>query len=129
MSSALILLPKLSGNEFLALLSIADANLDTPHFGGGNTSLEAFAVGCPIVTLPSEMLRGRITYALYQQMSMDDLVVHDADQYVQRSLRLANDRAWHNEMRRTITARSAALFDNREVIREFEEFFTTALRS
>jgi predicted O-linked N-acetylglucosamine transferase (SPINDLY family) len=122
-----ILLPKLSTNDFLALLAIADANLDTPHFCGGNTSLEAFSIGCPIVTLPSQLLRGRITYALYQQMGLSDCVARDAHHYVQLALRLANDRAWHDEQSRQILERNRVLFDNREVVREFEEFFASTL--
>jgi len=37
---------------FLHLQALADVLLDTIHFGGGNTSLEAFAFGTPVVTLP-----------------------------------------------------------------------------
>ena len=60
-------------------------------------------------------------------MGLNDCVVHDADRYVQTALRLANDQEWHEGQRREILARSGVLFDNRDVIREFEEFFTTTL--
>jgi predicted O-linked N-acetylglucosamine transferase (SPINDLY family) len=123
-----ILLPKLSGDEFLALLSIANANLDTIHFGGGNTSLEAFAVGCPIVTLPSEMLRGRITCALSQQMGVTECIVSNADQYVRTALRLANDQVFYEQQRQAILAQNRVLYDNRRTIREFEEFIVSALQ-
>jgi predicted O-linked N-acetylglucosamine transferase (SPINDLY family) len=112
---------------FLALLAIADANLDTFHFGGGNTSLEAFAAGAPVVTLPSQFLRGRITYALYRQMGIDALIARDADDYVQLALRLASDRSWREELSSQIHAASAKIFENNNVIGEFEQFFESEM--
>ncbi|CAN5602759.1 tetratricopeptide repeat protein [soil metagenome] len=125
----LILLPRVTVNEFLSLLSIADANLDTLHFGGGNTSLEAFAVGCPTVTMPSQFLRGRITQALYRQMELADCIASTTDEYVRIALRLANDRDWHAQESSEILARNHVLFDNQNVVREMEDFFTAALKS
>lgn len=124
-----ILLPALPGNDFLSLLSIADANLDTLHFGGGHTSLEAFAVGCPVVTLPGDFLRSRITYALYQQMGLTDCIASNVNEYVRIALRLANDRAWHVEQREQILAGNHRLFDNRQMVRELEDFFSDAVTS
>ncbi|MBL8835432.1 MAG: tetratricopeptide repeat protein, partial [Alphaproteobacteria bacterium] len=48
-------------NRFFALLELCDAVLDTPHFNGGTSSLQAFSLGVPIVTLPARFLRGRFT--------------------------------------------------------------------
>jgi len=52
--------------DFLNLLAAADVILDTPHFNGMNTSLESFAVGTPVVTLPGQFQRGRHTYGMYR---------------------------------------------------------------
>ena len=54
-------LPRQTPEDFLALQSAADVILDTPHFSGGNTSYEAFALAKPIVTLDSAFMRGRVT--------------------------------------------------------------------
>ena len=40
---------------------VADVILDPYPFGGDTSSREAFLVGTPIVTLPSEQLPGRYT--------------------------------------------------------------------
>ncbi|MCA9188256.1 MAG: TIGR03032 family protein, partial [Planctomycetales bacterium] len=63
-------LPAMENPRFLHLLAAADVMLDPLHFGGGNTSYEAFALGTPIVTLPGPYLRSRITFALYQRMGL-----------------------------------------------------------
>src|SRR5207249_1751460 len=47
-------LDRMSYHDFLALTSCCDVMLDPLHFGGGNTSFEAFAFGVPVITLPSK---------------------------------------------------------------------------
>ncbi|HEX4948387.1 MAG TPA: tetratricopeptide repeat protein, partial [Blastocatellia bacterium] len=60
--------------EFADLLRASDCLLDTVSFNGGTTSLEALAVGTPIVTLPGEFLRQRGTFALYNRMELFDCI-------------------------------------------------------
>ncbi|HMP07391.1 MAG TPA: TIGR03032 family protein [Lacipirellulaceae bacterium] len=62
-------LKPLPNDDFLQLLALCDASLDPLHFGGGNTSYEALAVGTPVVTLPGSYLRSRISRALYAKMA------------------------------------------------------------
>ncbi len=113
---------RLSWREYIGLCDVSDAVLDTFYFGGGNSSLEAFAVGAPIVTLPGKMLRGRITLAQYRAMEIEDLVAQDAQDYVELSIRLANDKGWHGEMKRLILERSEVLFGNQKPIEELRGF-------
>ena len=56
--------------------------LDPTHFGGGNSSYEGLALGIPIVTLPSEFLKDRITYALYKKIGLNDCIVSSREDYV-----------------------------------------------
>jgi predicted O-linked N-acetylglucosamine transferase (SPINDLY family) len=120
-------LKRLSPQYFLAFLQIPDVILDTLHFGGGYTSLLAFAAGRPIVTWPGEFMRGRLTYALYNQMGILDCVADDFGCYINTALKLAQDKAWQKEIRTKIAARSHVLFDNIEPVRELEYFFESCL--
>ena len=54
--------------DFLSLVTVSDVMLDPLHYSGGNTSLEAFALGTPIVTWPGEFMRGRHTHGFYKLM-------------------------------------------------------------
>ncbi len=101
--------------------------LDPIHFGGGNTSYEAFALGTPIVTLPSAMLRGRFTLALYKQMGVLDCVVATPDEYVALAVRLGTDRDYRRAMSEKILAAGEVLFHNRQAVRDVEEFFESAI--
>jgi len=52
------------------LYEAADVVLDTFPVGGYITSLQALAVGSPVVTLPSDVLGGRFTLAMYKKMGI-----------------------------------------------------------
>jgi hypothetical protein len=68
----------------------------------------------PIVTLPSPFLRGRITYALYRQMDFDELIA-------------AGTR--RESARQRILEKSDLIFNDRQIIRDFEEFLIGAVNS
>lgn len=122
-------LPKLSHDDFLSFNALVDVLLDPTPFGGGNTSYEAFALGTPVVTWPTQMLRGRITLALYKKMGVLDAVVSSADEYIAKAVRLANDADYRREVREKILAASGSLFENRQAVAELEDFFSAAIRA
>src|SRR6185312_10657222 len=119
----IVFVPRMREDDYLNLIALADVMLDTVHFNGMNTSLEAFAVGTPVVTLPAAFQRGRHTQAMYRRMGLEDLVAGDAQVYVELAVKLAND----GDYRRSISARirqaSHVLFADVQVVREFERFF------
>ena len=117
---------RLSRTDFIRLTACADANLDPINFSGGNSSYEAFSVNSPIVTLPGEFMRARVTYGIYQQMGMYDLVAKDPDDYIRLALKLANDREFQTEMREKIKEKSPIIFGNEGIVSEIADFFETA---
>ena len=60
----IVFLQRVMGPDYLNVIALADVMLDTLHFNGMNTSLEAMSVGTPIVTLPGGLQRGRHTQAM-----------------------------------------------------------------
>jgi predicted O-linked N-acetylglucosamine transferase (SPINDLY family) len=117
-------LGKLSRPDFLSLLAAADVMLDPIHFGGGNTSYEGLALATPIVTWPSALLRGRLTYAMYCQMGLPDLVAHDAAGYVERAVRLGTEPDYRQEIRGRIAESAGVLYGDTAVVGEVEEALT-----
>ncbi len=113
-------LPPLPNADFLQLNALADVLLDTIHFGGGNTSYEGLAMGTPIVTLPGELLRSRITLALYRKMQLTECVVDSAEQYVDLALRLGTDAEYRRSISDKINAASSVLFEDSAEVRELE---------
>jgi predicted O-linked N-acetylglucosamine transferase (SPINDLY family) len=115
--------------KYRQLLATADVQLDPLPFGGGNTSYDGLTLGIPIVTLPSQFLRGRITYALYKQMEMLDCVTASREEYVQMAVRLGCDRDFRQAMRDKILSQNGVLFENRAGVRDLEQFFRGAIQA
>jgi protein O-GlcNAc transferase len=113
--------------RFLELNSLIDVLLDPLHFGGGNTSYEGLAMGVPIVTLPSQFLRGRITWALYRQMGVLDCVVNSAQEYIDRAVQLGTDHDYRATVKAKIAGASELLFENSAGVRELEMFLRQAV--
>lgn len=117
-----IFLPGMQLDRFLALAKLSDCVLDPIQFGGGNSTMEFFSVGAPVVTLPQSLLRNRISYAAYMQIGFTDLIAKDEADYSAMAHRLANDRDWQTEMRSQVLELSRPLFDNRAAVEELSGF-------
>ena len=109
------------------LVAIADVILDTIHFNGMNTSLQAFAVGTPVVTLPTDLQRGRHTAGMYRRMGFTDCIARDPAHYATLALRVASDPEFRAHARQTILTTAGVLFEDMQVVREFERFFADAV--
>ncbi|MBL6949002.1 MAG: tetratricopeptide repeat protein [Rhodospirillales bacterium] len=120
---------KMPLQDFFGLLLCADAVLDLPTFSGGNSSIEAFSLGAPIVAWPGRFARGRVTAAYYRQMGVEDLIASGREEYVDLALRLAGDESHRNEMKARILENSQKLFENTAMIRELEGFLIKAYES
>jgi len=119
--------PALPYADFLSLLECSDVVLDTPHFNGQNTSLEAFAVGAPVVTLPGALQRGRHTAGMYRAMGFHDLVAKSGEEYVALAVRLATDPAFRRHCRERIAATRDVLYENKAFVRGCEAAFREML--
>ena len=103
--------------------------LDPFPFSDGNTSYEAFALGIPIVTLPTSWLRGRFTYASYCQMGIMDCVAANPQHYVDIAIKLGTDPSYRETIRQKILAQHQVLYEDIQVVRELEQFFLAAVKS
>lgn len=118
-----LLLPRQGHGGFMSLLAIADVMLDPLHFGGGNTSYQATALGVPIVTCPSAFMRGRATAGLYQDIGVTDTIADSHDEFVRRCLQIAGDRDQRQDIHERILANCDRLFEDKQAVQELEEHF------
>ncbi|HYP67947.1 MAG TPA: tetratricopeptide repeat protein [Thiobacillaceae bacterium] len=109
--------------RYLSLLRCADVMLDTLHFNGQNTSLEGFAVGVPIVTLPGRLQRSRHTYGMYRAMNFMELVADSKSDYAAKALAVATDPAFRAHCQARITESAGVLYENTVFVRHCEEAF------
>jgi CRISPR-associated protein Csy1 len=115
------LLPRMNGAQFRSVLASADVVLDTFRWSGGNTSIDAFAAGVPVVTLAGEFMRGRQTSAMLEMMDVKSLIARDADEYVAIATGIAADRGRARALRAAIEARREVLFERGEPLEAWRE--------
>lgn len=117
-----IFTPRFTHDEFLSLLKMGDVMLDPTNFGGGSTTIQALSFGTPVVTLPSQFLRARISYASYRTMGVSDFIARDADDYCRIALELGRNKGYREGAREMLYEKSGALYSNPLVVTEFETF-------
>jgi predicted O-linked N-acetylglucosamine transferase (SPINDLY family) len=121
-----VFVPFMSFERYIQLLQLANVVLDTIHFNGMNSSLQAFSVGAPVVTLPGRYQRGRHTQAMYRKMSIPECIAKDAADYIDIAVRIGTDPDHARRVRERILAAKHVLFEDARVIDEFAGFFTEA---
>ncbi len=89
LASRVITLPAMPRQHYLAVNRCCNVLLDTHHFSGGNTSIDALSVGLPVVTLAGALMRGRQTSAMLQLAGLQQMVATSSQGYVELALSLA----------------------------------------
>jgi len=113
------------GKDFLDLLDVADVLLDSFPWGGCTTTFEAFQLGQPVVTMPSGLLRGRFTVAMYRELNEERLtsalVAKDPPDFVRLALRLGKDPGMRRELRGLLdrAVQASSLFDDRRAVEQW----------
>jgi len=118
--------PRLDHDDYMRLLALADVSLDSFPFSGGNTTYQALAMGTPVVTLPGDYLRGRLSLAILCALGVTECIAMDAQDYAKIAVRLANDRDWAAYVGGRIEAGARDIFDDPVFLEHAAEFLLTA---
>ncbi len=76
--------------DYLASYAMVDIVLDTFHFPGGTTTIEALWMGVPTLSLSLPGMIGRQGDAILSNAGMAGWVVHSEDEYVREAIAWAN---------------------------------------
>jgi predicted O-linked N-acetylglucosamine transferase (SPINDLY family) len=114
--------------EYLARYAQVDICLDTVPYNGHTTSLDAFYMGVPVVTLVGETLVGRAGLCLAANLDLPALVGFDEEGFVQRAVGSAADLPGLEGMRRTLRdrMRQSPLMDAARFVRNLEGAYREA---
>ncbi len=116
-------LPWLPQSQFLQLLNLADLALDGLYLGGGLVSYQCFALGLPIIHLPTDQLRCRVAAGLYHMAGLSEWIAQDKADYLQKALQLGQDPALRSQLKSQIQAARPLIFENRQGPKDLAAFF------
>ena len=110
--------------HYLALLATLDVMLDPFPFGGGNTTLEALALGTPVVTWAPMHLRGRLALCFLRHIDWNQGIATDLDDYVRRAVRLARNA--DPRARESLQRQASILFEQPSFVETFQQALVMA---
>ena len=122
-----LMLPRLGKAEFCYVNENADVMLDTSFWSGCNTTFETLVHGTPVITLPGNTMRGRHSAAILRLHGLTELVCDSEKEYVSLAVRLAQDKAFFDQIGNKISLIQDNLFGDTAVIAALESFFERSL--
>ena len=114
--------PRMEQNKFFDLINKADIILDSFDWSGNNTSHEAISLDKPIVTLPTQFMRGRHTYSILKILGINETIASSEEEYVDIAVRLAKDNEFRNIIVNKIKKNKHKLFNDQKPIKFLEDF-------
>jgi len=116
--------------EYLRLYQKIDICLDTHPCGGHTTSLDAFWMGVPVVSLSGPLLVGRAAITFAANLELDELVLQTASDLVNRAKNLAADLSRLQQLRCELRTKmqSSPLMDGPRFVRNLEAAYRAAWR-
>ncbi len=125
----IVLLPRMGHEEYFHLLAAADVVLDPLYFGGAVTMYDAFGVGTPVVTLPTDQPRSRHAAALAELAGVAEAcVAATAAGYVDRAVRLGSDESLREGISNAIRAGAGRIFEQPAAVEQLQDFCVDAIR-
>jgi hypothetical protein len=129
-------MPSLSPEEYLFTLSVGDVMLDPYPFGGGVTTLEAFSVLTPVITLPAfqnvpQLAAGMIAYMQLPAWLEELLVVPSPVAYLHHVQHMLLNEEELVRIRQVLSQQVHRIYDDhaQESVHEWERFLKNVVRT
>jgi CRISPR-associated protein Csy1 len=123
----LCFLPMTDRPRFLAICAGSSVMVDTPHWSGGNTTIDALLSGLPVVALPGSLMRGRQSAAMLERVGIPELVCSAPELQVQQALAIARDAEYRKSLRARIDAGLDTMLDGRAALAALQTHIETLL--
>ncbi|MBN8767103.1 MAG: tetratricopeptide repeat protein [Thiobacillus sp.] len=120
----LILQPRMSFSEYLALHHTIDLALDPFPYNGGTTTMHSLWMGVPVVTLAGEHVVSRVGVSALARLDLNAFITHSEEEYLQRTLQLARDLPGLERIRQSLRGRmSGANHEAGSIARQLESAY------
>lgn len=121
------ILPQTSHADFLRIMQLCDLMVDTLHWSGGHTSLDALSMGLPIVTVEGEFMRGRQSAAMLRTVGLPELIAAEAASLPALAVDVARDADRLSALRNRLAEGQSRLFGQSAGVAAFEAFLDQSL--
>lgn len=123
----LVFAPRVTIEEYLARLPLADLLLDTLPFNAHTTASDALWMGLPVVTCAGAGFAARVAGSLLHAIGLPELVTNSLEEYEALALRLARDPGMLAGIRAKLARnrQSFPLFDTDRFRRHIESAYET----
>jgi len=113
--------------EYFKLYHDIDIGLDTFPYSGHTTSLDAYWMGVPVVTLAGQTVVGRAGVSQLTNLGLTELIAQTPNQFVEIAAKLASDRGRLSALRSTLRERMkcSPLMDSPRFARNIEAAYRT----
>ena len=91
--------------------------------------MEAISLNKPIVTCPSEFMRGRHTYSILRKLNIEETIASSKEKYVEIAVKLAKNNDFRNSIINKIVKNKKKLFNDDKSIRFLEEMIRKRIAS
>ena len=116
---------KLLKDRHLARLKLADLAIDTIIVNGHTTTSDALWAGVPVITLQGRHFASRVSSSILNAIGLNDLIVHNTDDYRNLAILLAKDPARLKFYRQKIddNRMKYPLFDTLRFVKNIEKAY------
>jgi predicted O-linked N-acetylglucosamine transferase (SPINDLY family) len=127
MADYVVMQPALSDAAYHRLNDLADVFLDSLGTAGTTTTLEAITYNLPIVTLPGEFMRGRVSHGILKQIGVTETIATSVDDYIEIANRLGRDVSWRQKVRKRMAQNKHKVYGDMACIEGLETFLSTVV--
>jgi predicted O-linked N-acetylglucosamine transferase (SPINDLY family) len=118
-----VIVPRQNVLGYLNLNLVSDVYLDTLSWSGGNSTLEGIACNLPIVTCPSEFMRGRHSYAILKMLGVTDTIAENEAEYIEIAVNLGLNNEWRDNIVERMIHRHSYLYEDKSCVEALDTFF------
>ena len=111
-----IMLNRQPPEEYLILNKLVDVFLDNPPWSGNNTSMAAIDAHLPIVSYPTEFMRGRHSYAILSMLGLQETIAKNTEEYIEIAAKLGNDKVYRQKIVQKIADQHERIYDDKECV-------------
>lgn len=118
-------------SDHLAMYDRVDVALDTFPYHGTTTTCEALSMGVPVIVLEGDAHASRVGVSLLHAVGVPEFLARSEQEYLEKAIALASDRARLSELRATLRGRllASALCDGKAYAERFERAIRLMWRS